>query len=298
MVVPWWLVVVLLALFVSVASPPASRADLLFFNLPTSFPQYTITQSRTGDHLVGWANSSLRPLHALPPLPKERLRGARGVVLADPLSAAWQRDDWERVQRAATGGDGAPYEPSRTVFAAATTGGGEDAWQTLAGGSGSSTRDGDSGGSSSGSGASTDDGDWGSPGAGAGDWAAAATGMVEDAAAAAAAAAMAGGGSGANLNERLAAAETAAERDLRRGLEGGGGGGGLGGALGPLGGAAVPPPEARARRVAEMLARLSSLPWRRVDVSFQGATWGFGAPPYLFGRLHCCLHQSPPRTTS
>jgi len=33
-----------------------------------------------GDHLVGWANSSLRHLGSLPSLPPDQLQAAKGVV--------------------------------------------------------------------------------------------------------------------------------------------------------------------------------------------------------------------------
>lgn len=54
--------------------------------------------SLPGDHLVGWANSSLRPLSGLPPLPPETTKTARGVVLEDPISAAWAPGDWAHLQ--------------------------------------------------------------------------------------------------------------------------------------------------------------------------------------------------------
>ena len=40
------------------------------------------------DHLVGWANSSLRYLHSLPRLPYEH-QSAKGVVVEDPLLSAF-----------------------------------------------------------------------------------------------------------------------------------------------------------------------------------------------------------------
>jgi hypothetical protein len=50
-----------------------------------AFETRTAYANRSGDHLVGWANSSLRRPAALPPLAG---RG-RGVVREDPLGAAW-----------------------------------------------------------------------------------------------------------------------------------------------------------------------------------------------------------------
>jgi hypothetical protein len=42
-----------------------------------------------GDHLVGWANSSLRFLDELPALPGGEDAKAKGVVLEDPLETAF-----------------------------------------------------------------------------------------------------------------------------------------------------------------------------------------------------------------
>ncbi|MEW5313156.1 MAG: hypothetical protein WDW38_004745 [Sanguina aurantia] len=47
-----------------------------------------VQSNKSGDHLVGWANSSIRFLHQLPALPAQTAR-ARGVVLEEPFSAAW-----------------------------------------------------------------------------------------------------------------------------------------------------------------------------------------------------------------
>lgn len=51
-------------------------------------PSHIACLAAGGDHLVGWANSSIRFLHQLPALPAQHSR-ARGVVLEEPFSAAW-----------------------------------------------------------------------------------------------------------------------------------------------------------------------------------------------------------------
>ncbi|GIL80454.1 hypothetical protein Vretifemale_9661, partial [Volvox reticuliferus] len=61
---------------------------LYFYSALASFASRTVYANTDGDHLVGWANSSLRFLHQLPRLPPETAR-ARGVVMQDPLLAAF-----------------------------------------------------------------------------------------------------------------------------------------------------------------------------------------------------------------
>ncbi|GLI70839.1 hypothetical protein VaNZ11_015852, partial [Volvox africanus] len=61
---------------------------LYFYSALASFASRTAYANTDGDHLVGWANSSLRFLHQLPRLPPETAR-ARGVVMQDPLLAAF-----------------------------------------------------------------------------------------------------------------------------------------------------------------------------------------------------------------
>lgn len=58
--------------------------------MPLSLPQ------TGGDHLVGWANSSIRFLHQLPALPAQHTR-ARGVVLEEPFSAAWDLESSPQI---------------------------------------------------------------------------------------------------------------------------------------------------------------------------------------------------------
>jgi len=54
--------------------------------------------STDGDHLVGFANSSLRSLDQLPPPPPE-VRTAKGVVMEDSLSAAFWPHTWHHLQQ-------------------------------------------------------------------------------------------------------------------------------------------------------------------------------------------------------
>ncbi|EFJ47651.1 hypothetical protein VOLCADRAFT_91609, partial [Volvox carteri f. nagariensis] len=62
---------------------------LYFYSALASFASRTAYANMDGDHLVGWANSSLRFLHQLPQLPEAAVKAARGVVLQDPLMAAF-----------------------------------------------------------------------------------------------------------------------------------------------------------------------------------------------------------------
>ncbi|KAJ9514012.1 hypothetical protein QJQ45_021103 [Haematococcus lacustris] len=59
-----------------------------FFSALCSFASRTAYANTGGDHLVGWANSSLRFMHQLPRLP-ETAASAKGVVLEDKLLAAF-----------------------------------------------------------------------------------------------------------------------------------------------------------------------------------------------------------------
>lgn len=54
---------------------------------------------------MGWANSSVRSLQALPALPQE-CEKAKGVVMNDPLSAAFYPHTWDMVQRLASSSKG------------------------------------------------------------------------------------------------------------------------------------------------------------------------------------------------
>lgn len=64
---------------------------LLFLTALSRFETRTVYANRSGDHLVGWANSSLRRLSELPDDDRKsgRGKGGRGVVREDPLEWAW-----------------------------------------------------------------------------------------------------------------------------------------------------------------------------------------------------------------
>jgi hypothetical protein len=83
-----------------------AAAGLRCLSALAAFETRTAYANRSGDHLVGWANSSLRRPAALPPLAG---RG-RGVVREDPLGAAWA----EAERPAGLGGaeDGGPALPA------------------------------------------------------------------------------------------------------------------------------------------------------------------------------------------
>ncbi|KIZ05254.1 hypothetical protein MNEG_2703 [Monoraphidium neglectum] len=158
---------------------------LYFYSALKAFKTRTAYANTDGDHLVGWANSSLRPLDRLPPLPPEATREARGVVLEDPLPAAWDRDEWRKLQRlmanARSSGNGEPaaaaklqeyrgsraYEgptshPGQQVGGANGSSSSSSVWQALRNGSSSSSSSGGPNGSSGPQAASgSSDEDWG-----------------------------------------------------------------------------------------------------------------------------------------
>lgn len=68
----------------------------LFFSALAAFETRTVYANRSGDHLVGWANSSLRQLHALPEI---SIPKGCGVVREDPFEAAWAPQDRPGVER-------------------------------------------------------------------------------------------------------------------------------------------------------------------------------------------------------
>jgi hypothetical protein len=197
---------------------------LYFFSALAAFATRTAYANTDGDHLVGWANSSLRPLSALPPLPPAALtKSARGVVLEDDLSRAWSPPG---------AGTALPQQQE-------PGGGGASGWHVLPQSTSLSSGDGGDGG-----GSSSDDSS-----------APSADSIVDGA-----------GSSSSNSTPSpqqqifANAQSSAAEADLRRGLEGSSGGSSEKN-LADL---------SRAETVALMLERLSSLPWRRIDVSFSG----------------------------
>lgn len=242
---------------------------------------------------MGWANSSLRPLTALPSLPPDSTRAARGVVLEDPLPAAWHRDEWDHLQQqlaeardgSAAGAAPISYQPSQT-YATATRPGPEGGRAGPAAGAGGTWHTLGSNGGSSSAAESTSGPDWGTsadedwgpgtPAAGAFDGALQLQGQERVPSSSAASATA--------EDARGAAEAAAADTDLEAGLSPAAGsavgsrtGGSEGAARGSRGGSSPSgqaAPASRAERVSVMLQRLSALPWRRIDVSFQGATWG------------------------
>ncbi|PNH09122.1 hypothetical protein TSOC_004283 [Tetrabaena socialis] len=85
------------------ASQDDPQRGLYFYSALAAFASRTAYANTDGDHLVGWANSSLRFMHQLPTLPPEAGR-ARGVVLEDPLLAAFDvRQQPDPAPHSATG---------------------------------------------------------------------------------------------------------------------------------------------------------------------------------------------------
>ncbi|GLC52657.1 hypothetical protein PLESTB_000654200 [Pleodorina starrii] len=83
---------------------------LYFYSALASFASRTAYANTDGDHLVGWANSSLRFMHQLPTLAPEAAR-ARGVVLQDPLMAAFDvRSKPDAEPQRATGREDLPID--------------------------------------------------------------------------------------------------------------------------------------------------------------------------------------------
>eukprot|EP00879_Flechtneria_rotunda_P012727 GHRR01013291.1.p1 GENE.GHRR01013291.1~~GHRR01013291.1.p1 ORF type:complete len:777 (+),score=287.73 GHRR01013291.1:426-2756(+) len=71
---------------------------LYFYSGLSAFKTRTCYANIDGDHLVGFANSSIRRLADLPPLPPA-MSTAKGVVLDDPLSAAFFPQQWQQLQQ-------------------------------------------------------------------------------------------------------------------------------------------------------------------------------------------------------
>ena len=87
-----------------------------FLSALRSFETRTAYANLSGDHLVGWANSSLRALEELPVL---RTRG-QGVVREDALEEAWAPSARPRLRRTPAarrldpGGTGTPCRRRRS----------------------------------------------------------------------------------------------------------------------------------------------------------------------------------------
>ncbi|KAG2423781.1 hypothetical protein HXX76_015057 [Chlamydomonas incerta] len=94
-----------------------------FYSALAAFRSRTAYANTDGDHLVGWANSSLRFMHQLPRLPSAAA-AARGVVLQDPLLAAFDvRAKPNPEPQSATSAADVPVEaPPPAAVAAAASG--------------------------------------------------------------------------------------------------------------------------------------------------------------------------------
>jgi pimeloyl-ACP methyl ester carboxylesterase len=73
-----------------------SKEGLFFKSALMAFETRTCYANRSGDHLVGWANSSLRRVEELPHIPTPK---GRGVVREDPLEWAWAQDARASLRR-------------------------------------------------------------------------------------------------------------------------------------------------------------------------------------------------------
>lgn len=67
----------------------------LFLSALAAFRTRTAYANRSWDHIVGWANSSLRTMEELPQI---ELPKGRGVVREDPIEFAWSSDACEELQ--------------------------------------------------------------------------------------------------------------------------------------------------------------------------------------------------------
>ncbi|KAG2488152.1 hypothetical protein HYH03_013295 [Edaphochlamys debaryana] len=199
-----------------------------FYSALASFASRTAYANTDGDHLVGWANSSLRFMHQLPRLPPQAAQ-ARGVVLQDPLLAAFDvRHKPDREPQSAAGSADLPIDlPPATASASASTATSTSAAPANALG--------------------------------------AAKGPASPRAAS----------NAAKPDSAAAALAAAAYRGLASAGSGDYGDSDSTGAYGGGGGGAGPSPAATAARAETMLRRLQRLPWRRIDVSFRGALFGF-----------------------
>jgi hypothetical protein len=71
------------------------KGNLLFLSALRAFETRTCYANRSGDHLVGWANASLRTVDQLPIDVLGDIKG-KGVVLEDPIELAWHPDKRKR----------------------------------------------------------------------------------------------------------------------------------------------------------------------------------------------------------
>jgi len=249
-----------LPLLARMARDDPSRGGLRFHSALAAFRTRTCYANVRGDHLVGWANASLRPAGALPPPPPRALLASRYIVREDPPAAAFSAGD----PAAAAGAAVAAAGLAAGVAAGAGTG---------PGAAGTTTGRGGGGGAGNGAAPSwhAEEGAM-SPRAREAEVAAA----VELAAAAVAAARGGGGGGEASSSAHAPPAAAAGAPEAAPAGARGAAAGDLAAGLHPLVG--MPQP-GRAAMVADMLLRLGALPWRRVDVCFRTGGGGGEAAP-------------------
>ncbi|KAF6261528.1 putative serine esterase-domain-containing protein [Scenedesmus sp. NREL 46B-D3] len=257
---------------------------LFFYSALAAFQTRTCYANTGADHLVGHANSSLRSLGQLPPLPPAAAN-AKGVVLDDPLTAAFFPQRWQHLQQQQQHNSAPPTAASGAAAGSAVAGGGVPAvcellaqpyqpsrtWPTPPPQACSSSPA--AGPAESPAGSSPRQ-------AMAGLAADSADELMQLEAAPVGLGSAGSGGSSVKGGAEAAATTAAAEADLASGLSGAGTAAAASSesaaeavaadvASLAAGGASRP------QLVAHMLHRLQELPWRRIDVSFQGARFGF-----------------------
>lgn len=71
-----------------------------FFSAIKSFRTHTAFANAMNDHIVSWANSSLRWGEDLPKLEGSANDPPKtGILLEDPLSCAFREEDWNAITR-------------------------------------------------------------------------------------------------------------------------------------------------------------------------------------------------------
>lgn len=282
---------------------------LHFHSALAAFATRTCYANCDGDHLVGWANSCLRASEELPELPAES-SSARGVVLEQQIEEAFTASVWERISsrragaaQAAAAGAGAGAAAGDGVGGKSEAGaaGQEEAnaeealgrhladsrgWHSISGSGAAAVQPAPVPAEASPVGNSTE------PQLGTADLSALVQTSLQQAEQEVQEDAAAGRGGSTTQDEPSAAAVTAsaaaaaAEDDLAAGLSRSSSFSSTehDRNLSQPGHDAVAQHvqhvqhhqrSLRAQRVAGMLRQLQQLPWRRVDVCFKGATWGF-----------------------
>ncbi|PRW45615.1 alpha beta-hydrolases superfamily [Chlorella sorokiniana] len=241
---------------------------LLFMSALSAFETRTLYANSSGDHLVGWANSSLRRLHELPP---KNGRGT-GVIREDPLEFAWrpeQRPALHATPAAVELHSGESHRVSSAAILQAHTA------EELVAGSSSGGGGGPNGGGSAANGSII---------AGSSSSSSSSGGMDQETLGLPRGNAAVASSSNAAEQVRLAASAAAAQpaggADPSGSSRNGGGSTAVAGSI-------VPPlpagqqSRAHEQRLEEMLARLQALGWRRVDVCFAGAALPFLAHQHI-----------------